>query len=300
MSIFDPEGVVQLTSIIYKQMMRKQSLLMIAILFGIAVSAQGQNPKDEMNRLRQLITQPKSRAPLPRLMSNDQACVDELYDLSKWDEQTAKLKADSIQKRHEENKFIQEHKNLAGEKNLKSGKYDEILRSIEREELRYALYEKECEISAANREADQRPEPKGELLSVSYGSSGMMHNPDLPFTITKENDNSAIVSYSYLEHKFKVDRKYLDMMREAIIKEHLYQLHSNYEFKSWDLPDVPKEILLDGQSWNFQAEFSDGTIISSYGTAMPGPDIDVIPKIYFESIFPNSPAYKARKANREP
>ena len=276
-------------------MISKHLLLMMATFFVFMASAQTQ--KEEATRLRKLITQPKSRAPLPKLMSSDQACIDELYNLSKWDEKTAKLKADSIQKRHEENVFIQEHKNWVDEKSLKSGLYEEVVRLIEREELRYGLYEKECEISADNREADQGTEPKGELISVSYGSSGMMHNPDLPFTITKENGDSAIVSYSYMEHKFKVDRKYLDMMREAIIKENLYQLHSNYGFRSWDLPDVPKLIMLDGQEWTFRAKFSDGTIINSQGTANPQLDIDVIPKIYFDSVFPNSPAYKARKAS---
>ena len=269
--------------------------MMMAMFIVIATSAQTQ--KEEATRLRKLVTQPKSRAPLPKLMSFDLNCIDELYDLSKWDEQTAKLKADSIQKRHEENIFIQEHKNWVDEKSLKSGLYEEVVRLIEREELRYGLYEKECEISADNREADQRPEPKGELLYVSYGSSGMMHNPDLPFTITKENGDSAIVSYSYMEHKFKVDRKYLDMMRDAIIKEHLYQLHSSYGFRSWDLPDVPKLIRLDGQEWTFRAKFSDGTIISSQGTGNPKLDINIIPRIYFDSVFPNSPAYKARKAS---
>lgn len=269
---------------------------MIALLISIAAYAQSQNPKEEVKRLRMLITQTKMRAPLPKLMSDDQACVDELYDLAEWDEQTAKLKADSIQKRHEENKFIQEHQDWAGEKNLKSGAYMKIVQMIEREELRYGLYEKECSILARNREADQRSEPKGELLSVSYGSSGMRYNPDLPFNMTKDDNDSATVTYSHKEFRFKVDRKYLDMMRDAIIKEHLYQLHSNYSIKSWDLPDIPKHILLDGQRWTFEAEFSDGTVIKSNGTAYPRLNVDIIQKIYFESVFPNSPAYKARKA----
>ena len=277
------------------QMMRKYFLLMMAMFIGIAASAQGQNTNSEVKRLRQLLNQPKTRAPLPRLMSDDHKCINELYDMDEWDEQTDKLKADSIRKRHEENLFIQAHRDWAGEKNLKSGKYDKLVEMIEREELRYGLYESECGIVARNREAEQRPEPKGELLYVSYGSSGMMHNPDLPFTIAKGDGDSAIVTYSYREFKFKVDRKYLDMMREAIINEHLYQLHSDYDIKSWKLPDEPELILLDGQRWTFEAKFSDGTVISSSGTAHPGPNVEVIPKLYFDSVFPNSPAYKARK-----
>lgn len=268
--------------------------LIMAMMVGMEACAQEQYHKDDVKRLRKLITKNKSRTPLPRLMSSDRECVDELYDLSKWDGQTAKLKADSIQKRHEENKFIQDHQDWAGPSLLKSGKYQRIVGQIEREELRYNMYERECRILAGERIADQRPEPKGELISVSYDSSGMSYNPDLPFTITKEEGDSALVTYSYKNLHFKVDGKYLDMMREAIITEHLYQLHKSYKFKSWDLPDIQKERLLDGQKWSFEAKFSDGTVIRSSGMIPAGLNVEVIPKIYFKSVFPNSAAYKAR------
>ena len=266
----------------------------MAVFMGLMASAQTQYPKEEVKRLRKLIKQTKSRTPLPRLMSSDRVCVDELYDLPKWDAQTAKLKADSVLKRHEENLFIKDHQNWAGEKNLKSGKYNRIVSQIEREELRYNMYERECRILASERVADQRPEPEGELVSVSYDSSGMSYNPDLPFTITKLDNDSALVTYSYKNLHFKVDGKYLDMMREAIITEHLYQLHKSYKFKSWDLPDIQKERLLDGQKWSFEAKFSDGTVISSSGMIPAELNVEVIPKIYFKSVFPNSAAYKAR------
>lgn len=261
----------------------------MAMLIGMAASAQAQRPKDEVKRLRKLIKNTKYRTPLPRLMSYDQACIDELYDMAKWDGQTAKLKDDSIQKRHEENMFILEHQSWAGEKYLKSGKYLNVANMIEREEKRYDLYARECRIMASDREADQRPEPKGELLMVSYASSGMTYHPDLPFTITKTEGDSALVTYSNKELHFKVDGKHLDMMREAIITEHLYQLHSRYDFNSWDLPDVPKERWLDGQRWTFEAKFSDGIIIRSTGMIPPDLKVGVIPKIYFDSVFPNCP-----------
>ena len=279
--------------------MRKFILLAMAVLMGVMASAQTERPKEEVKRLRKLIKKTNSRTPLPRLMSDDRSCVDELYDLPKWDRATAKLKDDSIQKRHEENIFIQEHQNWAGEYLLKSGKYHQVVSQILREELRYDMYERECRIMASEREADQRPEPKGELLSVGYSSSGMSYHPDLPFTITKTDGDSALVTYSYKNLHFKVDGKYLDMMREAIINEHLYQLHGGYYFKSWDLPDIPKDVLLDGQKWSFEAKFSDGTVISSSGMYSPEQNVGAIPKIYFDSVFPNSAAYKARMAKKK-
>lgn len=276
--------------------MRNIFLMTMALLLGLMASAHTSFPKDDVKRLRKLITQKKMRTPLPVLMSDDQVCIDELYDMYRWDVQTAKLKADSIQKRHEENKFIQEHENWAGSSLLKSGKYHAVVRQIEREELRYDLYERECRIMANDRAAEQRPEPKGELLSVTYDSSGMSFNPDLPFTITKMDGDSALVTYSFKDFTFKVDGKYLSMMQEAIISEHLYQLHDNYDFKDWDLPDVPRIQMLDGQRWMFEAKFSDGTVISSSGMVPPAQNVEVIPKIYFDSVFPNSAAYKKRVA----
>ena len=266
--------------------MRNIFLMAMALLMGMTLSAQTLFHKDDVKRLRKLITQEKVRTPLPMLMSDDQACIDELHDMYKWDAQTAKLKADSMEKRHEENIFIQGHENWAGSSLLKSGKYQAVVRKIEREELRHDLYVRECRIMANDRVADQRPEPKGELLSVTYGSSGMSFNPDLPFTITKMDGDSALVTYSFKDVTFKVESKYLGMMQEAIISEHLYQLHDNYDFKDWDLPDVPRIQLLDGQRWMFEAKFSDGTVISSSGMVSPGLNVEAIPKIYFESVLP--------------
>ena len=84
------------------------------------------------------------------------------------------------------------------------------------------------------------------------------------------------------------------MMHDAIISQHLYQLHGYYGFKDWDLPDIEKYRLLDGQKWNFEAKYSDGTVISSSGMVPAGLNVEVIPKIYFEAVFPNSDAYKKR------
>ena len=271
-------------------------LLTMVMLMGLEASAQTPYPKDEVKRLRRLVTQTKSRAPLPKLMSFDRFCIDELHDLSEWDEQIAKLKDDSIQRRHKENKFIQEHRDWAGPKILKSGTYDKIVSQIEREELRYDLYERVCRILASNRAADQRTEPTGELLSVSYGSSGMRYNPDLPFTIERVDGDSALVTYSYNDIQFKVDVKYLEMMHEVIISQHLYQLHSNYDFNDWELPDIPKYRMLDGQRWTFEAKYSDGTVINSSGMAPAGLKVEEIPKIYFDAVLPNSEVYKKRNS----
>ena len=276
--------------------MRKLVLLTMVMLMGLEASAQTPYPKDEVKRLRRLVTQTKSRAPLPKLMSFDRFCIDELHDLSEWDEQIAKLKDDSIQRRHKENKFIQEHRDWAGPKILKSGTYDKIVSQIEREELRYDLYERVCRILASNRAADQRTEPTGELLSVSYGSSGMRYNPDLPFTIERVDGDSALVTYSYNDIQFKVDVKYLEMMHEVIISQHLYQLHSNYDFNDWELPDIPKYRMLDGQRWTFEARYSDGTVINSSGMVPAGLKVEEIPKIYFDAVLPNSEAYKKRNS----
>ena len=272
--------------------MKRLILLAMVMLLGMGASAQMPYSRDGAKKLRKLLTQMKSRAPLPLLMRDDRSCVDELRDLAKWDEQTAKLKADSIQKRHEENQYIKEHRDWAGPKNLKSGLFDKIVSQIEREELRYDLYERECRILASERAADKRSEPTGELLSVSYGSSGMTYYPDLPFTMEKIDGDSALVTYSNKDTRFKVDAKYLGMMHEAIISHHLYQLHGYYGFKDWDLPDIPKYRLLDGQKWNFEAKYSDGTIIRSSGMVPAGLSVDVVPKIYFEDVLPNRDAYK--------
>ncbi len=280
-------------------MMKKIIFLTMSMLMGMTVSAQAPLDKKEMKRLRNLIRKPQTRAPLPRLMCDDRSCVDELYDLSEWDAQTARLKADSIQKRHEENQFIREHEQWAGPYLLKSLKYYRAVQQIEREEMRYDLYAKECRIMAKNREADQRPVPKGELLSVSYGSSGMSYHPDLPFTVTTAEGDSALVTYSFRDLHFKADKKCLDRFREAIISERLYQLHGNYDFRSWDLPDIPKERMLDGQRWTFEARFSDGTVIHSSGMLSSGMNVGVIPKIYFDTVFPYSPAYRERKAREK-
>ncbi len=262
------------------------------MLIGMGASAQAEFTQKEMKKVKSLLKLAKLSAPLPRLMTDDRSCVDELYDLAKWDEETAKLKDDSIQKRHEQNCFIKERCNALDEKGRAKAKV--ALELIDREELRYDLYARECGILESNKKADQRPEPKGELLSVSYSSSGMMHNPDLPFTISKLDEDSALVTYSYRDFKFKVDKKYLDMMREAIMTEHLYQLHSGYHFRKYDLPDIPQHRILDGQEWSFEAKFSDGTVISSSGMITPQQNVGIIPKIYFESVFPNSKVYKAR------
>ena len=272
--------------------MKKYILLTMAMLIGFVAYAQTSFPKEEMKSVKALLKQAKLRAPLPRMMSEDLACVDECKEMPNWDAETVRLKDDSIQKRHGQNLFIKERVEALDKKSQE--KAIEMLLLIDREELRYNMYERECRVLTSNREADQRPEPKGELIYVSYGSSGMMHNPDLPFTITKLDEDSALVTYSYREFKFKVGKKYLDMMRNAIIAERLYQLHSSYNFKNWDLPDFPQHRLLDGQRWSFEAKFSDGTVISSSGMIPPGPNVDVIPKIYFDSVFPNSAAYKAR------
>lgn len=264
----------------------------IAMLIGMGASAQTEFNQKEMKKVKSLLKLAKLSAPLPRLMTDDRSCVDELYNLAKWDNETAKLKDDSIRKRHEQNCFIKERCNALDEES--KTKVKRALELIDREELRFDLYARECSILESNKEADQRAEPKGELLSVSYSSIGMMHNPDLPFTISKLDEDSALVTYSYRNLKFKVDKKYLDMMHEAIVTEHLYQLHSGYHFRKYDLPDIPQYRLLDGQEWSFEAKFSDGTVISSSGMITPQQNVDIIPKIYFESVFPNSNAYKAR------
>ena len=47
-------------------MMRKLVLLTMVMLMGWEASAQTPYPKDEVKRLRRLVTQTKSRAPLPK------------------------------------------------------------------------------------------------------------------------------------------------------------------------------------------------------------------------------------------
>lgn len=275
----------------------KKSFLMMAILISVGASAQSTFPKQELKRVKTLLKQARLRVPLPRLMSYDHICVDELYDLTKWDEETARLKADSVRKRHEENSYIKERFTALDERSKEQ--MATAMESIEREELRYDMYERECRILKNNRAADQRTEPKGELLSVTYGSSGMTYYPDLPFTISKIDGDSALVTYSHRDFKFKVDAKYLSIMRETIMAEKLYQLHGNYNFKSWDLPDIPKHRVLDGQKWWLEAKFSDGTIISSSGMIPPDLNVDAICNIYFKDVFPNSPAWKARNEKKE-
>ena len=57
-------------------------ILIMAMMVGMEACAQEQYPKEDVKRLRKLITKNKSRTPLPRLMSSDRECVDELYDLT--------------------------------------------------------------------------------------------------------------------------------------------------------------------------------------------------------------------------
>ena len=73
--------------------MRNIILMAMALLMGMTLSAQTLFHKDDVKRLRKLVKQEKVRTPLPMLMSDDQACVDELHDMYKWDAQAAKLKA---------------------------------------------------------------------------------------------------------------------------------------------------------------------------------------------------------------
>lgn len=253
-----------------------------------AVSAQAQFPKGEIRRAVKLLQKERARVPLPRLMSTDRDCIREMYDLTEWDLTLSQLKADSIHKRHAENMFIQERV-AAIDTTKVSAKMAYAMKMIGREELRYALYERECEKMARDRVADARTAPKGELLSVSYNSIGMRYHPDLPVTIAKEGADSARVTYSRHNISFNVGRKYLDMMHETIIRERLYQLHSNYNFRSWSLPDIPEQRILDGQRWTVEAQYSDGTVISSSGMMSSGLNVNAISRLFLDTILPLRP-----------
>ena len=90
-------------------------MMTIAMLICIGASAQIEFTKKEIKKVQAMLKQAKLRAPLPRLMTDDRSCVDELHELSKWDSETAKLKDDSIQKRHEQNLYIKERCNTMDE-----------------------------------------------------------------------------------------------------------------------------------------------------------------------------------------
>ena len=53
------------------------------MFIGMGASAQAEFTQKEMKKVKSLLKLAKMSAPLPRLMTDDRSCVDELYENSK-------------------------------------------------------------------------------------------------------------------------------------------------------------------------------------------------------------------------
>ena len=102
--------------------------------------------------------------------------------------------------------------------------------------------------------------PEGKLTEVEYSEWGMMRTPNKYYKVSKDNDGKywiENISHYGDTTKYQITESDINDLREVIERDNLYKLESSY---------LPKEKILDGESWHFFANFEGENFISSGGS----------------------------------
>lgn len=96
--------------------------------------------------------------------------------------------------------------------------------------------------------------PKGKLMKVSYSyGSQMLPDPEISFTIAKENDEIFIISYNldslHYSRYLSGDEQLLDKVQKVIESNEMYAYQPVYD----------NPVVLDGDYWFFEANYLDTT-----------------------------------------
>ena len=103
--------------------------------------------------------------------------------------------------------------------------------------------------------------PEGELVSVDYTHSGTMAGYVYEGHVERDSTGAFVLramkeNYGPLFEK-KLDPETMMKFRQIIEEEKMYKYNESYR---------PTLEVLDGWGWSFHATFSDGSVISSYGS----------------------------------
>ena len=230
-----------------------------------------------------MLKNPSRRVPLPSLMSNDTTCYEWLLEKRLIGLKPFMVVSDSMFARHEENQWLLQRMEYVFSDKQKVSTYST---EIEREELRFAQYEKEREIVKLNEEAEKRSAPTSDLIRLEYDMSGMMFNPDLPVIVSSQENDTVLVVCGRREQKFYIMTKEMNDMNQIIMDEELYKLHPVYSFLDVNLPDINQLILLDGSRWRLILQYADGTIITSGGSIPSDRNLGKLEKYIFDHVLP--------------
>ena len=230
-----------------------------------------------------MLKNPSCRVPLPSLMSNDTTCYEWLLEKRLIGLKPFMVVSDSMIARHEENQWLLQRMQYVFSDKQKVSTYST---EIEREELRFAQYEKEREIVKLNEEAEKRSAPISDLIRLEYDMSGMMFNPDLPVIVSSQENDTVLVVCGRREQKFYITKKEMNDMNQIIMDEELYKLHPVYSFLDVNLPDINQLILLDGSRWRLILQYADGTIITSGGSIPSDRNLGKLEKYIFDHVLP--------------
>ncbi len=266
--------------------MRKLLLLMLLAAFGASVQAQDFTKK-ELNKAVKMVKNKKLRNPLPYFMVDDFKCQSTIYNLSKIDSKDMAAMRDSAQQRMAENEFLEKAVPLALKN--KTAVVNAFLDNINRERLRFEEMEKEFRAIAMNTEASQRKAPKGKLVNVSYNYQAMAYYPLYPITIARDSKGTYANS-GRSEQRIEMPDNLLEKLNDIILEDKIYQLFPSYRFRTFDLPDIPQERMLDGMHWSLTAEYDDGTSFSSGGDHFGHISIKRLVKAMTEAVEEKLPA----------
>ena len=261
--------------------MRKITLILFLLACAFQVQAQQTYNAEQLKQVSQLLSKPSLRKPLPRMMSNDRACSDAIYQLEKLDAQQMRLLTDSMKARYEENVFI-----LPAIKEVVKDTVQRrrTTRSVEYENLRYKCFTEECNRIENNRKAEQRTEPQSELVYVYLSISGMANNPKMPMSIEVGEEDYDVGKTGWRETPCKVSKEALKRIHQLFSEQKFYQLHPSYEFRRINLPEIPMLEMLDGEQWSLIFMYADGTRISSSGSIRPKQSLNDLEKLLNEFI----------------
>ena len=108
----------------------------------------------------------------------------------------------------------------------------------------------------------QQKMPEGRLLRVSFFYQGMMMEELGNFDLHREADGkTAVLSFRHYsdEVSHEVSDTLFDAARRIIEEEKMYEYASSYKLEM-------KEMILDGYSWGFDADFEGDEHIASGGS----------------------------------
>lgn len=271
-----------------RTMMRKLSFILFLLTMTFQVQAQQTCSSEQLQKVRKLLRNPSSRQPLPLMMKSDRDCYDAVFRLEKLDEKQMQLLSDSMKVRYEENEYILPAIKYVVEDTVKRRR---TTRDVEYEQLRYKCFAEECGRIEANRKAEQREEPKADLIYVHLSVSGMAYNPKMPMSIEVGEEDYDIGKYGWKETPVKVSKEALKKIQQLFSEQIFYQLHPGYFFKKVNLPTIPMERVLDGEHWSLTFMYADGTRISSSGDIRPKQSLSELEKMLNEFI-PDEPREK--------